>query len=103
MVARLTTATRCHAWPTSGSLALVALAAGILRFVGLARESIWLDEATSIIIARMNWSSVVAWAAGDIHPPLYYLALHLWLGLGDSEFSVRALSALYGALTVVIV
>ena len=103
MVARLTTATRCRACPTSGSLALVALGAGILRFVGLARESIWLDEATSIIIARMNWSSVVAWAAGDIHPPLYYLALHLWLGLGDSEFSVRALSALFGALTVVIV
>jgi len=103
MVARLTIATRRRVWPTSGSLALVALGAGILRFVGLAKESIWLDEATSIIIARMDLASVVAWAAGDIHPPLYYLALHLWLGLGDSEFSVRALSALFGVLTVVIV
>jgi len=103
MVARLTRATRLHTWLTSGPLVLVVLGGAALRFVGLAKESVWLDEATSITIARMDLASVVAWAAGDIHPPLYYLALHLWLGLGESEFAVRALSALFGVATVVIV
>ena len=71
-------------------LALVVLASGLVRFVGLGKESIWLDEATSILIARLKLSSVVAWAAGDIHPPLYYLALHFWLRFGETEFAVRA-------------
>ena len=76
------------------------LSAAAVRFWGLARESIWLDEATSIIIARMDLRSVIAWAAGDIHPPLYYLVLHAWLRLGDSEFAVRSLSAVCGIVTV---
>ena len=84
-------------------LALVVLGGGLLRFVGLGKESIWLDEATSIIIARMNLPSVVAWAAGDIHPPLYYLTLHFWLRLGESEFAVRALSAILGVITIIVV
>jgi len=87
---------------TQVPLALVVLASGLVRFVGLGKESIWLDEATSILIARLNLSSVVAWAAGDIHPPLYYLALHFWLRFGETEFAVRALSAVLGILTVVV-
>jgi mannosyltransferase len=88
---------------TGLKLALIVLVGSLSRFMGLGRESIWLDEATSIIIARMNLPSVVAWAAGDIHPPLYYLALHFWLLLGESEFAIRALSALLGVLTIVVV
>ncbi len=103
MVARRVRATRLHGRTGAGLLALVVLGGGLLRFVGLGKESIWLDEATSIIIARMSLPSVVAWAAGDIHPPLYYLALHFWLYLGESEFVVRALSAVLGVLAIVIV
>lgn len=89
---------------TTGLQLALAVVAGVLaRFVGLGRESIWLDEATSLIIARMSPSSVVAWAAADIHPPLYYLVLHFWLGWGESEFAVRALSALLGVATIVVV
>jgi mannosyltransferase len=84
---------------------LVPILAGgaLLRFVGLGKESIWLDEATSLIIARMNLSSVVAWAAADVHPPLYYLALHWWLCLGETEFAIRALSAVLGVITLAVV
>jgi mannosyltransferase len=83
-------------------LALVVLVGTLLRFAGLGTESIWLDEATSLMIARMDLTSVVAWAAADIHPPLYYLTLHFWLVCGDSEFAIRALSAVLGVLTIVI-
>lgn len=85
------------------ALALLILAGVVLRFGGLGQESIWLDEATSVLIARMSVPSVVAWAAADIHPPVYYLFLHFWVGLGDSEFGVRALSAVFGVLAVIIV
>lgn len=83
-------------------LALVVLGGTFLRFAGLGTESIWLDEATSLLIARMDLSSAIAWAAADIHPPLYYLTLHFWLGFGESEFAIRALSAVLGVLTIII-
>lgn len=85
------------------SLAAVLALAALVRCWGLGKESLWLDEATSLIIARMDVRSVVAWAAADVHPPLYYLALHFWTTLGDSEAWIRALSALIGTLTVGVV
>jgi outer membrane biosynthesis protein TonB len=40
----------------------------------------------------------------DQHPPLYYALLHGWMRLvGDSEFAVRTLSALFGTLTVPVI
>jgi len=93
-------ATHRQARSNSVWMALVLLGAGLLRFLGLGRESIWLDEATSLIIARLGLPSLVAWTAGDIHPPLYYLTLHFWLVLGESEFAIRALSVTFGILAV---
>ena len=51
------------------SLAAVLALAALVRCWGLGKESLWLDEATSLIIARMDVRSVVAWAAADVHPP----------------------------------
>lgn len=82
--------------------ALAVLLATLVRFWGLARESIWLDEATSIMIARMDVRSLIEWVAADIHPPLYYLLLHGWIALGQSEFMVRSLSVLFGVGTVAV-
>lgn len=78
------------------------LLAALVRFWGLARESIWLDEATSIMIARMDVRSLIEWVAADIHPPLYYLLLHGWIALGQSELVVRSLSVLFGVGTVAV-
>ncbi len=90
---------------SSGKLGAVQLCAVLclgaaVRLWGLGRESIWLDEATSLIIARMNLRSVIEWAAADVHPPLYYALLHFWLPLGDSESVVRALSVFLGTITL---
>ncbi len=80
----------------------ILLLAGLVRFWGLGRESIWLDEATSIFIARMDPSEIIVWVAADIHPPLYYLLLHFWTALGQTESVVRALSALFGVGAVAV-
>jgi 4-amino-4-deoxy-L-arabinose transferase-like glycosyltransferase len=88
-----------------GSVALFgAVALGLaLRVYGIVTESIWLDEATSLMLARMDVASLVQWTAIDIHPPFYYLLLHYWIMLGESDFMVRALSALVGALNIVVI
>ncbi len=86
------------AW-LGGLLAVILLGAG-LRLHGLAAESIWLDEATSILLARMDLPSLIRTTAQDIHPPVYYALLHLWLPLGEGEFAVRALSAFAGILAI---
>jgi mannosyltransferase len=44
---------------------------------------------------------VTAAAIADIHPPLYYYALHFWRGLwGESELALRGLSAVLGVILV---
>ena len=102
MMLRRATTPRPQALGRMGLLVLIVLGGTLIRFAGLGNESIWLDEVTSILIARMDLRSAVAWTAADIHPPLYYLALHFWLGFGESEFAVRALSAMLGVWTIVI-
>jgi len=81
-------------------LLILALAAA-LRVWHLGTESVWQDEATSVEIARDPPADLVLDAATDVHPPLYYLALHFWLRLaGDAERALRALSVLFSLLAI---
>jgi 4-amino-4-deoxy-L-arabinose transferase-like glycosyltransferase len=87
--------------PLDGAALLLLLAAALaLRLWGVDSESIWLDEATSIFLARMPLADMVRWTAADIHPPLYYALLHAWLTFGDSEVVVRSLSVVSGACAI---
>jgi len=72
-------------------VAIVAIAAA-LRVHELDRLSFWFDEAATVHYARMEpWE---LWGR-DTHPPLYYLLIHFWLLLGDSEWWLRLLSVLF--------
>lgn len=43
----------------------------------------------------LSWDELVRRTAADVHPPLYYLLLKLWVGLfGDSVAALRGFSAL---------
>lgn len=60
-------------------LLLIALLGGFaLRLYHLGAESLWYDEAVSVWLAQMPVGAMLAHTAGDIHPPAYYLMLHLW-------------------------
>jgi mannosyltransferase len=91
---------RCNAY---FPIVLILLLAASLRFVGISRESIWLDEGVSIWASRMSIPNMISWTASDIHPPFYYLALKFWTLFGQSEFAFRSFSALFGVLTVLAV
>ncbi len=93
---------RCLRPYTVAAVAVVLLAAA-MRLWGLGRESLWLDEATSLMLARLPVREIAAWTALDLHPPLYYALLRAWISLGQSEAAVRGLSALASVLTVVVV
>lgn len=79
---------------------IVALAVG-LRFWRLDGQSLWADEGNSAALALRSWADISQAAAADIHPPLYYWLLSLWVKLfGLSEIGLRSLSAVVGAATV---
>lgn len=99
---RLTLASRNRWAAPLTTLVLVALATAA-RWFGIGAESLWLDEATSLILARMSVPELVRWTALDIHPPLYYTLLHFWRYLGESEAAIRSLSALAGVLNVLVI
>ncbi len=82
-------------------LILALLLAAFLRFYRLDAQSFWNDEGNAIRAAQRPIPLVIAAAAGDIHPPGYYLLLHFWrIPTGDSEFAVRSLSVYIGLLMV---
>jgi len=76
----------------------------IFRILSL-DQSLWLDEATGILVARnLSFSEIIReFSPGDFHPPLYYLVLKLWINLfGASEIAARSLSVFFGISTVLV-
>lgn len=77
----------------------------ILRVISL-DQSLWLDEATSILAAsRFSFSEIInQFSPGDFHPPAYYLILKIWLSMfGTSEIAARSLSVVLGTGTIYLV
>ena len=64
-------------------------------------QSIWFDEAYSILLAKRPVGELLVLTGVDAHPPLYYLLLKAWAGIfGWGEFALRSLSAVLAALSV---
>lgn len=78
---------------------VAVLAGGVLRFA--TRSGLWLDESLSVNIASLPVGDIGSWLRHDGHPPLYYLLLHGWMELfGSGDVAVRALSGVFGLLTL---
>lgn len=61
----------------------------------------WLDETSSIFRALHTIPWMVQQSVNDPNPPLYFILLKGWISLfGISEFSTRAFSVIFSALTV---
>lgn len=90
-----------------GELVLLAiLSLGLfLRIYDLSNESLWLDEGYSIKVANLNLSKIAEETSqNDTHPPLYYMILHFWIDLfGDSEFSTRFPSVIFGFFAILMI
>lgn len=85
---------------SSGWLAAIVVLAAVFRFWDLGGHSLWFDES-----ATVHFSKPAPWDlwGEDTHPPLYYLAMHFWMLLGDGEWWLRFFSVLFSLGTVVAV
>lgn len=78
---------------------LVIALAVILRLINL-DQSLWLDEATQVLLSQESIYSIIFQRGVDFHPPLSYLLMHFWMKLGISEIWLRILSVIFGVATV---
>jgi uncharacterized membrane protein len=97
------TNTRFSSW--SGG-ALFALAVGLYiatRLWHLTAFSLDGDEIFSVLAARMRWAELVSYIIRDVvHPPLFYLLLKVWIGIGgESLLWLRLFPALTAIAAIV--
>jgi hypothetical protein len=86
-----------EAWLLAGLTA----AGAVLRLFFLGSKSIWLDEAFSITMSQKSLIDMLQMIVRtDIHPPLYYLLLKLWMVFGQGASHVRLLSTLFSIAAI---
>ncbi len=77
-------------------LGLMLLVAVAVRLPTIG-QSLWVDEIYSANFAAHPLNGFFSnLAENDSHPPLYYLLLHAWMGLGSSDAWLRSLSVIFG-------
>ncbi|MFN3150466.1 hypothetical protein [Bremerella sp.] len=78
----------------------IATIAGLLRIPYLSTRSIWYDEASSWQTARFSLSGIIESLSRNVHMPLYYFSLKLWMiPFGESVVSLRMFSIGLGIVT----
>ena len=81
---------------TSRIVALVAGSMAVLLML-VSRQSLWVDEAISVAIARMPWQEMWTYIfAREGAMGFFYGLLHLWGRLGDSDLWFRSLPLIFG-------
>jgi mannosyltransferase len=79
----------------------IALAAFAIRCIGIGGRWLTGDELWSASLAKDGmWTALVTTARFDVHPPLYYLQLSLWMLLGHSDQWLMLNSVLWGTIAV---
>src|SRR5260370_25518756 len=82
----------------------IAILGGIgLRWLNLQKWSLWWDEGFTVWASGLSVDRIIPFSRSDNQAPLYYLLQHYWVLLfGNSEFALRALSALFGTLSLAV-
>ena len=85
-------------------LLLILLPTFWLRIFLLDGQSLWWDEGISLHLATSSFAEIIANRAANIHPPLYFFLLKIWVALtGTTPFAARYFSALASFLQVALV
>lgn len=93
---RLLTRSERVRWMFPVCVAVAAILATVLSFFMGRNQSIWFDEGYSLLICGRSWRDMLALTAVDVHPPLYYVALKLWMNLvGGDVPLMRLLGCLF--------
>lgn len=81
---------------------LLTALGGLIRFATLDARSLWVDEATTLLLARLNLAEMLATILdSEGTPPTYFVVVKGWMEVfGSSEVGLRSLSALLGTATI---
>ncbi len=81
---------------------IILTLAWFLRVYDLDGYSLWIDEGMEYWVATSNIHNLPQNVREGIQdPPLYSLLLHLWMKVGEQEFYLRFLSAIFSFLSVI--
>jgi len=83
-------------------LSLIILVAIPIQLYHLNILSLWYDESFSIILAKNSVQNLFEIAKADVHPPLYYLLLHLWIKVSANITFIRFFSVLFSISSIII-
>ena len=74
----------------------------LAAYGALVPYSYWWDELYSVVAASSSWDFMFSdFILRDVHPPLYQIALKLWIGLfSNAEIATRVLSLLFSYAAV---
>jgi len=88
-------------WRALGLILVLCLAL-FLRTHNLGEASLWNDEGNTVMTARQDVGWTISQVLVDsVHPPLFFFLEKINIALlGDSEFSLRWLSAVFGVVGV---
>ena len=85
-------------WIVLAGLTVLAIA---LRSIHLTRFSFWADECLTLFVCQKPLGDVFkVILLTDVHPPVYYVLLHLWQLVSHNEVYLRCLSLIPGVLSV---
>ncbi len=86
-----------HRW----LLTLITLLALALRILRLDFQPLWWDEGYSVFFATRDFWTMIERTAIDIHPPLYYAMMQVWINFfGTRAVALRLLSVVIGTATI---
>jgi len=75
------------------------------RIYNIDQQSAWGDEIATMLWCSMSvqehMNDILTSRFGDVHPPLYYMILHLWIKLtASTPLATRSLACIFGILSV---
>jgi mannosyltransferase len=83
------------------TLSVAAIVSAVLMLASLGQRPLWFDETVSVEAARLSTPSLAHYVATiESNMSLYHVLLHLWLGLGSGDGFARALSVVFGLMTL---
>lgn len=81
----------------------IVLLATCSRLYQSTASAIWCDEGSSLLLSHYSPALIWYHSAHDVHPPLYFWLLHVWItAFGNGILSIRLLSVLTGIATVAV-
>ena len=90
-----------HRIPSWVWLIPILLLATQVRLLYLTKADIWHDEGYTAAIIQQPLHDIVTITTTDVHPPLYYVIMHVWqLVFGVSAVSLRGFSVVCGVATI---